>query len=168
MKTIVIATNNLNKVREFKSLFNNPNIEFKSLSEIGYTKDIIEDSLRVCKLYGNAIAGEDIYLCTCIKDDEISSTQGILRETIKGLAIPQTYNFWELCDVYETANKRGLIERTDPHVTSLYQALGKRLYFSKSASTNLKITTKEDIELFEALLVLREKRTKEEKTNDNI
>lgn len=43
MKTIVIATNNLNKVREFKSLFNNPNIEFKSLKEIGYDKDIIED-----------------------------------------------------------------------------------------------------------------------------
>lgn len=43
MKTIVIATNNLNKVREFKSLFNNDNIEFKSLKEIGYDKDIVED-----------------------------------------------------------------------------------------------------------------------------
>lgn len=45
MKTIVIATNNKNKVKEFKSIFNNPNIEFKSLSEIGYTKDIVEDGL---------------------------------------------------------------------------------------------------------------------------
>lgn len=43
MTTIVIATNNQNKVREFKSLFDNPNIEFKTLKEIGYNKEIIED-----------------------------------------------------------------------------------------------------------------------------
>lgn len=38
---IVIATNNKNKVREFKSLFKN--VEFLSLSDINYTKEIIED-----------------------------------------------------------------------------------------------------------------------------
>lgn len=43
MKTIIIATNNLNKVREFKSLFPHQDIEFKSLSDIGYTKEIIEN-----------------------------------------------------------------------------------------------------------------------------
>ena len=43
MKTIVIATNNLNKVREFQSLLGNANIEFKSLKQIGYDKEIIED-----------------------------------------------------------------------------------------------------------------------------
>lgn len=45
MKTIVIATNNMNKVREFKSVFTNPDIEFKSLKDLGYDKDIIEDGL---------------------------------------------------------------------------------------------------------------------------
>ena len=43
MKTIVIATNNLNKVKEFESLLGNANIEFKSLKQIGYDKEIIED-----------------------------------------------------------------------------------------------------------------------------
>ncbi len=43
MKTVVIATNNKNKVKEFKSIINNPNIEFKTLKEIGYDKDIVED-----------------------------------------------------------------------------------------------------------------------------
>ena len=43
MKTIIIATNNKNKVKEFASLFDNPNIEFKTLKEIGYDKEIIED-----------------------------------------------------------------------------------------------------------------------------
>ncbi len=43
MKTVVIATNNKNKVKEFKSLLGNDNVEFKTLNEIGYTKEIIED-----------------------------------------------------------------------------------------------------------------------------
>ena len=43
MKTVVIATNNKNKVREFKSIFNTDKIEFKTLNEIGYDKEIIED-----------------------------------------------------------------------------------------------------------------------------
>ena len=43
MKTVVIATNNQNKVREFKSILNNPNIEFKTLKEIGFEEDIVED-----------------------------------------------------------------------------------------------------------------------------
>lgn len=40
---IVIATNNENKVREFKSMLDFPDIEFKTLKELNYTKDIIED-----------------------------------------------------------------------------------------------------------------------------
>ena len=40
---VVIATNNKNKVFEFKSLFNSKNVEFKTLKEIGYLKEIIED-----------------------------------------------------------------------------------------------------------------------------
>jgi len=40
---VVIATNNKNKVKEFKSILNNENIEFLTLNEIGYHKEIIED-----------------------------------------------------------------------------------------------------------------------------
>lgn len=40
---VIIATNNKNKVYEFKSLFDNNQIEFKTLHEMGYDKEIIED-----------------------------------------------------------------------------------------------------------------------------
>ena len=43
MKKIVIATNNMHKVREFKSLFPNGDYEIMSLKDIGYNKEIIED-----------------------------------------------------------------------------------------------------------------------------
>lgn len=122
------------------------------------TDEIIDDSLRVCRAHGNAIASEDMVLCTCIKDDEESSTQGILRETLKGFANPWTFKFGELCEAYETALAQGILDDIEPHTTSLYLALGKRIWFSKTTTTNIKITTREDLDIFEGQLLLKQKR----------
>ena len=43
MKTVVIASNNKNKIKEFRSILNMNNIEFKSMEDIGFHDDIIED-----------------------------------------------------------------------------------------------------------------------------
>lgn len=131
------------------------------------TDEIIDDSIRVCKEHGNAIASEDMVLCTCIKDDEYSTTQSILRETIKGFSNPWTFQFGELCEAYKEAVDKRILDSLEPHTTSLYLALGKRLYFSKSTSTNIKITTKEDLDIFEGYLLLKKKREQEEKGKKN-
>lgn len=126
------------------------------------TEDIINDSIKVCEIHGNAIAAEDCVLCTCIKDDEYSSTKNLIRETIKGFSNPWTFRFGEVCESYEEAQRRGILDDLEPHTTSLYFALGKRLWFSKSNGHNFKITTKEDLERFEGLLLLKEKQKNEE------
>ena len=125
------------------------------------TDEIIDDSIRVCKKYGNAIAAEDMVLSTCIMDDEISSTQNILRETLKGFSNPWTFKFGDLCDTYETAKKQGILDKVEPHTTSVYFELGKRLFFSKTNRKNFKITTPEDLEIFEGLVLLEESKKKE-------
>lgn len=130
------------------------------------TADIIDDSIRVCKEHGNAIASEDMVLCTCIKDDEYSTTQSLLRETIKGFSNPWTFRFGELCQAYETALQQGILNTLEPHTTSLYLALGKRLWFSKSKSTNIKMTTREDLDLFEGYLLLMKQR-EQKQTQEN-
>lgn len=124
------------------------------------TDEVIDDSIRVCKEHGNAIASEDMILCTCIKDDEYSTTQNLIRENIKGFSSPWTFQYGELCEVYETAVDQGILNKLEPHTTSLYLALGKRLWFSKTISTNIKITTREDLDIFEGYLLLKEKRSK--------
>lgn len=126
------------------------------------TEDIINDSIRVCKEHGNGISAEDSVLCTCIKDDEYGSSTNLIRETIKGFSNPWTFRFGELCDVYEEAQRRGILDSLEPHTTSVYFALGKRIWFSKSNGHNFKITTKEDLERFEGLLLLMEKRRREQ------
>ncbi len=128
------------------------------------TDEIIDDSLRVCAQYGNAIASEDMTLCTCIMDDPISSTQSILRETLKGFSNPWTFRYGEVLEAYETAQARGILDSLEPHTTSLYFALGKRLYFSKTNRLNFKITTREDLQIFEGLLLLEENNRREEHT----
>ena len=126
------------------------------------TDEIIDDSIRIASLHGNAISSDPMTLCTCIKDDEESSTQPILRETLMGFANPWTFRFGELVEAYETAIERGILEDLEPHTTSLYFALGKRIWFSKSSTTNIKITTREDLDIFEGLLLLKQKREMEE------
>ena len=125
------------------------------------TPDIINDGIRVAKEHGNAIASEDSALCTCIKDDEYSTTQNLIRETIKGYSNPWIFRYGELAEAYEEVRRKGIIDSLEPHTTSVYFALGKRLWFSKSSGYNFKITTKEDLDKFEGLLLLKQKREAE-------
>lgn len=126
------------------------------------TQEIIADSIRVCKIYGNAIAAEDMVLCTCIKDDELGTTQNILRETLKGFSNPWTFRYGELVRTYEDAMEQGILDTLEPHTTSVYLALGKKLYFSQTNRKNFKITTREDLEIFEGLMLLKQQ--KEDRT----
>ena len=152
----------INGVEHLKGKITDDDIVLISFGVSPYTTDeIIDDSIRVCEKYGNAIAAEDMVLSTCIMDDEISSTQNIIRETLKGFSNPWTFNFGELCEVYDTAAKTGILEKVEPHTTSVYFELGKRLYFSKTNRKNFKITTPEDLEIFEALVLLEDVRKKE-------
>ena len=122
------------------------------------TADVVDDSIRVAKEHGNGICAEDSPLCTCIKDDENSTTQNLIRETIKGFSNPWTFRYGELLEAYEEAIRRDLLGQLEPHTTSVYLALGKRLWFSKSNGHNFKITLREDLERFEGLLLLKQAR----------
>lgn len=128
------------------------------------TDEIIDDSIKVCKENGsNAVSSEDMVLCTCIKDDEYSSSQNIIRETLKGFSNPWTFKYGELYETYKIALEKDILKDIEPHTTSLYFAFGKKIYFSKASSKNIKITTKEDLDIFEGILLLNEKRKGEKK-----
>lgn len=122
----------------------------------------INDSIRVCKLHGNGVASADISLCTCIKDNDESSTQNIIRETLKGFANPWSFKFGELLEAYDIAMERGMLDELEPHTTSLYFALGKRIWFSQSTTSQVKITHRHDIDHFEGQLLLQQKRNREQ------
>lgn len=73
-----------------------------------------------------------------------------------GLNSPQTFRMDYLRELYaEGIEKDVMDDLVDPHTTTLMLALGRTLYFSKSSQANIKITTREDIELFEGFLLAR-------------
>ena len=78
--------------------------------------------------------------------------------------VPDAANFRlleEACASYldaEGMEKDVMDKLADPHTTTLMLELGHPIYFSKSNQTNIKITTKEDLLLFEGYLLAKELR----------
>lgn len=111
------------------------------------TEDIISDNIRVCKEKGNAMSACPAYLLYGINDGE-QSNRNINRDTFKILAAPQSFLYKNIVSIYEEVNKRDLLNKIEAHTTAIMTELGIPIYFSKGSQTNIKITTKEDLELF--------------------
>ncbi len=158
----------MNGIYNLKPHVNKNDIVVISFGVSPMTSDeVINDSIDVCSKFGNGIASEDITLCTCVKFNEEYSVSPILRENLKGFSNPWSFKFGELCDAYEVAEGDGLLDSLEPHTTSLYFELNKKVYFSKSATDNIKITTKEDLDIFEGWLLLRESRANNLEVDDD-
>ena len=120
--------------------------------------DIISDAIRVCKEKGNAISTTDFFLLSGLKDDETKSTKWIDRDTVACMNSPHAFNYKFVSDLYDEGVRTGVIDRVEPHTTTMMYELGKTIYFSKGSQTNIKITTKEDLDLFEGYVLLKQKR----------
>lgn len=146
----------LNGIVSLKGILDKEDIVIISFGVSPLTpQEDIDDCIRVCREHGNAISSKDIDLCTCIKKNEECSHTGIIRETLKGFANPWGFVYGELLEAYETALRGDMLRDMEPHTTSLYLALGKTIWFSQCTSPSVKVTTRQDIDIFRGLLLLR-------------
>ena len=132
------------------------------------TEDIISDCIKVCKEKGNAISTTDYYVLSgkkankgSVTDPENYSEEYIDREIIAVMNSPHAFKFGFISDLYKEAIETGAIDKVEPHTTTLMYTLGKKVYFSKGSQTNIKITTKEDLNLFEGYILEEQKKRKE-------
>ena len=138
------------------------------------TVDIISDCVRVCKETGtNAISTTDFYLLS----GEKNSTETVLapgnytdkyinRDTVAIMNTPHAFQYGFINELYKEAIETGVIDTVEPHTTTLMYAMGKRIYFAKGSQTNIKITTKEDLGLFEGYVLEQQRQCKEIATGD--
>ena len=77
------------------------------------------------------------------------------------IACPQGFKYSYLLDVYKRAEEKDLLETTEPHTTSLMYALGDTIYQAYGDQSNIKITTGEDIDLFEGYVLMKQRRLQE-------
>ena len=112
--------------------------------------EIITDNIDVCRKYGNAAT---VIPCTSVMlttNNSISSEGQIPRDNLKITQTPQAFFLNELLEVHKKAITMDLL----PSIAScaLYIELGKKVFLSRVSEKNIKITTSEDIEIFQSLL----------------
>ena len=125
--------------------------------------DIIADAVRVCKLKGNAISTTPFYLLSGVKDDDEKTTKWIDRDTIACMNSPHAFRYGYIRDIYKRAVETGVIKEVEPHTTTLMYKMGETIYFSKGSQSNIKITTKEDLDLFEGYVLMKQRHAQEDK-----
>lgn len=111
------------------------------------SEDIISDNIRVCKEKGNAISASYSYLLYGTNDGDYAK-KSINRDTFMTLSAPQSFLYKVIVDIYKQVEEKKMLDYIEPHTPALMTELGIPLYFSKGSHTNIKITTREDIDLF--------------------
>ena len=112
---------------------------------------------------GSAVTGTPCYQLMTIKNDEDNTRTNtwIDRDKYTQIACPYGFRFSYLLDVYKRAEEQKLIDKIEPHTTSLMFALGDTINLAYGDQTNIKITTKEDLDMFEGYILFKDKLEKE-------
>lgn len=113
---------------------------------------VLSDVIAVCRKHGNAVTAMPYNEQIFVADDDSSTTRYIPRETIRRVSTPQAYIFDELDAAYHTAFEKKIGIFGSAYTNTMMVDLGKRLYFAAGSDKNIKLTTKDDLELFKAYL----------------
>lgn len=110
-------------------------------------EEMITDNIRVCKEKGNAITASYSYLLYGTNNGDCAK-KNINRETFMTLSAPQSFLYKVITDIYKQVEEKKMFEYVEAHTPAFMAELGIPLYFSKGSHTNIKITEKEDVDLF--------------------
>lgn len=113
---------------------------------------VLSDVIIKCEQYGNAVTALPYNEQIFVADDEYSTTKYIPREALRRVATPQAYRFGMLDKAYHEAYEKKIGIYGSAYTNTMMVELGERLYFAAGSDKNIKITTKDDLELFKAYL----------------
>lgn len=113
---------------------------------------VLTDVILKCNLYGNAVTSMPYNEQIFVIDDEISTVSYIPRETLRRVSTPQAYKFGKLDRAYHEAFEKEIGIYGSSYTNTMMVELGERLYFAAGSDKNIKLTTKDDLEMFKAYL----------------
>lgn len=114
--------------------------------------DVLNDVLDKCNQYGNGVTSLPYNEQIFVIDDEYSTTKYIPRETLRRVSTPQAYKFDKLVWAYEKAFREKIGIYGSSYTNTMMVELGERLYFAKGSDKNIKLTTKDDLEIFKGYM----------------
>ena len=113
---------------------------------------VLTDVILKAQRYGNAVTSLPYNEQIFIVDDEISTVRYIPRETLRRVSTPQAYKFGKLLWAYKKAFAEEIGIYGSSYTNTMMVELGERLYFAAGSDKNIKLTTKDDLEMFKAYL----------------
>lgn len=115
---------------------------------------VLTDVINKAQKYGNAVTSmpynEQIFVIS--KEDETTTTQFIPRETLRRVATPQAYRFDLLNEKYHEAFEKEIGIYGSHYTNTMMVELGVTLHFAAGSDKNIKLTTKDDLDLFKGYL----------------
>ena len=114
----------------------------------------IDEVIRVSHEKGNASSSIECHPPIVYTEDHESGITDVDREHVMLTASPQAFKYSLALKCYEMAEEENY--HTSTFTSSLLIHCHERVYFAKGTSCNIKITRKEDLALFEALLKIPE------------
>ncbi len=114
----------------------------------------IDEVLRVAHENGNASSSTVCHPPIVYTEDFKSGIADVDREHVMLTASPQCYRYSLAMKCYEQADRENRNDFT--FTSSLLIHCGERVYFANGTTCNIKITRKEDLALFGALLTVPE------------
>lgn len=115
---------------------------------------VLDEVIRVAHEKGNASSSIRCHPPIVYTDDFESGVTDVDREHVMLTASPQVFKYILALKCYEAAEKDNRHDFT--FTSSLLIHYGERVYFAKGTTCNIKVTQKEDLALFSALLSLPE------------
>ena len=113
---------------------------------------VLTDVILKAQKYGNAVTSLPYNEQIFVIDDEISTTKYIPRETLRRVSTPQAYRFGTLNARYHEAFEKEVGIYGSSYTNTMMVELGERLYFAAGSEKNIKLTTKDDLDMFKAYL----------------
>lgn len=114
------------------------------------SQGVINELIETARAKGNACSAISCYETVLLTENKTSGKEQIDRNRIRRVQTPQCYQYGMLKELYGKADMDGRDDFVYANTMALHY--GVEIFFSKGSNSNIKITTKEDIVLFKALL----------------
>lgn len=116
--------------------------------------EVLSDVIITCEKYGNGVTSlpynEQIFVIN--PNDSKTTKKYIPREKLRRVSTPQAYKFGVLDSKYHEAFRRHIGIYGSSYTNTMMVELGEKLYFSAGSEKNIKLTSKDDLELFKSYL----------------
>ena len=117
-------------------------------------ESVLTDVILKAQKYGNAVTSlpynEQIFVVN--SEDENTTKQYIPRETLRRVSTPQAYRFDKLDWGYHEAFEKEIGIYGSAYTNTMMVELGETLHFAAGSDKNIKLTTKDDLEMFKGYM----------------